>query len=187
VHADPPAGSCHLSCVLRASCVSLSPSVRILRRQPQISFNSPTWYIAIARTTIDGKKKYTTRNRLCVSPTPGLSLSIYAALLAPRRAHECEPEAAGRRPSRVSCSRVASRHLWSSTSTQHSASCQFFEDDDALHPQRRRACHCIRSSRNHALVPIPIHYAPNPYDSNASHACVCMRSEDFFEPHNVPR
>lgn len=144
--------------------------------------------------TIDGKKN-TTRNRpsVSVSPTPGrcpcLSMP-HAALLAPRRAHE--RGATGRRPQaagnqRVSCSRVVSRRLWFSTSTHHSASRQFFKDDDAFHPQRRRACHCVRPSYNHAFVPVPIHYAPNPYDSNAPNTCVCMRLEDFFEPNNVSR
>ena len=69
---------------------------------------------------------------------------------------------------------------------QHSASRQLLKDDDTLHPQGCRASHYIRSSRDHAFVPIPVHYAPYPYDSDTFHTRVCMRLEDFFEPDHVP-
>jgi len=69
---------------------------------------------------------------------------------------------------------------------QHSTSRQLFKDDDSLHPQRCRARNCVRASRDHTLVPIPVHYSPYPYDADASHTRLRMRSEDFFEPNHVP-
>lgn len=181
-----PNGSRHVSRVLRGSRVSFSSSATLNslpgRLLPQSS-STPTWYIA--RTTID--RKNAIRERPSVSPTSegGLSLSIDAALLTPRGAREPEPEPAGHQ--RVFFSRVASRRLWFPRQAHHSTSRQIFEDDDALHPQRCRTCHCVRPSRNHAPVPISVHYAPNPYDSNTPHTCVRVRLEDFFKPDNVPR
>jgi hypothetical protein len=73
-----------------------------------------------------------------------------------------------------------------STPPQHSASGQLFKDHDTLHAQRCRACHCIRPSCDHPLVPVPIDYAPNSYDSNVFDTWICMRLKDFFEPDHVP-
>lgn len=73
-----------------------------------------------------------------------------------------------------------------STQPQQSASGQPLKDDTALHPQRCRACHCVRPGRNHTFVPIPVHYAPYPYDPDPFHTRVRMRLEDFFEPDHVP-
>lgn len=147
-----------------------------------ILFNSDMVYCANHHR----QEKRDPRKALCISHVwGGLSLSIDAALLTPRGAHEPEPEPAGHQ--RVFFSRVASRRLWFPRQAHHSTSRQIFEDDDALHPQRCRTCHCVRPSRNHAPVPISVHYAPNPYDSNTPHTCVRVRLENFFEPDNVPR
>jgi hypothetical protein len=70
--------------------------------------------------------------------------------------------------------------------SQHSASGQPLKDDDTLHPKRCRTCHCVRPSRDHAPVSIPVDYAPNPYDSNTFDTHVRMRLKDFFESDHVP-
>ena len=181
-----PDGSHHVSRALRGFPVSFSPSATLNSAPGRIlpqSSSTPTWYIA--RTTIDRKNTIQYRPFcVCVSRLGAVPVHLCRT---PRSARSARARAADRRPPKCFLLWVAPHRRRFPRQAQHSASRQFFEDDDTLHPQRRRTCHCVRPSRNHALVPIPVHYAPNPYDSNPSHTRVRMRLENFFKPDNVPR